>query len=318
LSWPLHAVHFDQHKLLRDIDFGLEYLEHMVWCMDSPRFDLEVFLKHELHRYARTHHPDLKVMLLGQGADEFAGGYSRSHTHPDRSWDTYLSDTVQPAWVEFQEVAQVMAEHPRHGALARAMLQQMAGIEAGSQRLMFMNLQSLQYYNLWHEDRTAASHGTESRVPFLDHRLVELLASIPPAYHADLFWNKRIVREQLARILPFYPVEQPKVPFVLVPDGNTMPAHRVDMVRRCFGAFRSKYLERGSPLQDPQRMIKLHRGVRRKWPFDRAFDAQVDKRTIKLMRMMCIEIFHRQCQPHPPGAPLPRIAKASPLSLLPA
>jgi len=36
-----------------------------------------------------------------------------------------------------------------------------------------MHLKSLQMYNLWHEDRTAAGNSIENRVPFLDHRLVE-------------------------------------------------------------------------------------------------------------------------------------------------
>ena len=58
------------------MDFKLKDFEYFLWMMDSPRFDVEWLFKHELHRYAKTHVPDIKVMLLGQGSRRIAGGYS--------------------------------------------------------------------------------------------------------------------------------------------------------------------------------------------------------------------------------------------------
>jgi asparagine synthase (glutamine-hydrolysing) len=52
----------------------------------------------------------------------------------------------------------------------------------------------VQQYNCWHEDRTAAGSGIEARVPFLDHRLVELLANVPPLRREALLWDKRLIR----------------------------------------------------------------------------------------------------------------------------
>src|SRR5256885_9770549 len=46
--------------------------------------------KHELHRFAKTAIPDVKVMLIGQGADEFAGGYSHGVNKPHATWDAYI------------------------------------------------------------------------------------------------------------------------------------------------------------------------------------------------------------------------------------
>ena len=48
----------------------------------------------------------------------------------------------------------------------------------------------LQMYQLWHEDRMSSAHGIEARVPFLDHRLVELTYEVPVELHHDLFWDK--------------------------------------------------------------------------------------------------------------------------------
>jgi len=72
---------------------------------------------------------------------------------------------------------------------------------------------NLQIYNLWHEDRTAAGNSIENRVPFLDHRLVEYTAAIPPRHYAVLFWDKRILREAMRQHLPRDLAERPKVPF---------------------------------------------------------------------------------------------------------
>jgi asparagine synthase (glutamine-hydrolysing) len=49
----------------------------MVKLMESPRFHPEWYFKSELHKAAKNQVPDIEVVLLGQGANEFAGGYSR-------------------------------------------------------------------------------------------------------------------------------------------------------------------------------------------------------------------------------------------------
>jgi asparagine synthase (glutamine-hydrolysing) len=55
--------------------------------------------------------------------------------------------------------------------------------------------------HLWHEDRTAAAHGIENRVPFLDYRVVEFLARVPVEHHAELFADKQILRRAAAGLL---------------------------------------------------------------------------------------------------------------------
>lgn len=76
-----------------------------------------------------------------------------------------------------------------------------------------MNQLNLQMYNLWHEDRTAAGNGIESRVPFLDHELVEFCAKIPTKHYQNLFWDKRILREAMKPWLPDKFCQRRKVPF---------------------------------------------------------------------------------------------------------
>ena len=55
---------------------------------------------------------------------------------------------------------------------------------------------------LRYEDRNSMAFGIESRVPFLDHPLVEWLGTLPADMKLDGGWTKRILREALKGILP--------------------------------------------------------------------------------------------------------------------
>ncbi len=55
---------------------------------------------------------------------------------------------------------------------------------------------------LRYEDRNSMAFGIESRVPFLDHPLVEWLGTLPADMKLGGGWTKRILREGLSGILP--------------------------------------------------------------------------------------------------------------------
>ncbi|MBN3040051.1 MAG: asparagine synthase (glutamine-hydrolyzing) [Candidatus Omnitrophica bacterium] len=52
------------------------------------------------------------------------------------------------------------------------------------------------------EDRNAMAFGIEARFPFLDHRLVEFAVSLPAGMNLQRGWNKLLIRESFADILP--------------------------------------------------------------------------------------------------------------------
>lgn len=293
LGFPLHAVRFDRRSLLDELQFSLGTLEYMVWCMDSPRFQFEWFFKHELHRYARTVQPGLKVMLIGQGADEFAGGYSCTYTNPRNNWEEFLQDAERPSWRAFRQ--RKTSETGEESQLAHS----------DFQNSMTMNLCSLQFYNLWHEDRTSASNGMESRVPFLDHRLVEMLAGVPPALHEPLFWNKQIVREQLRRLLPDYPPDWPKVPFIDVPGRSSIEQLYAGVLERVYAQFCEKYVDCPASTLPAAQVRQLH---------VRAMSGSSESHllTRQLLNIMCVAIFEQMCL-QGPGFQQPSLEAASPL-----
>ena len=55
---------------------------------------------------------------------------------------------------------------------------------------------------LRYEDHTSMAFSIESRVPFLDYRLVEFVFSLPDRYLIRNGWNKWIMRQALCDLLP--------------------------------------------------------------------------------------------------------------------
>ncbi|HEV7914925.1 MAG TPA: asparagine synthase C-terminal domain-containing protein, partial [Albitalea sp.] len=62
-------------------------------------------------------------------------------------------------------------------------------------------------------DRMMMGHSVEGRVPFLDHRLIELAARIPPKFKLRGLQEKFILKHAFADILPAIITERPKQPY---------------------------------------------------------------------------------------------------------
>lgn len=62
-------------------------------------------------------------------------------------------------------------------------------------------------------DRMMMGHSVEGRVPFLDHRLIELAARIPPRFKIRVLEEKYILKRAFADILPPAIANRPKQPY---------------------------------------------------------------------------------------------------------
>lgn len=72
-------------------------------------------------------------------------------------------------------------------------------------------------------DRMAMAHGVEGRFPFLDHRLVELAATLPPALKLKGLEEKHILRRASAHLLPEAIGKRTKQPY-RAPDSAAFAA----------------------------------------------------------------------------------------------
>lgn len=69
-------------------------------------------------------------------------------------------------------------------------------------------------------DRVAMAHAVEGRFPFLDHRVVELGARLPPSLKVKGLREKHLLRRALGGYLPSAIVERPKQPY-RAPDSES-------------------------------------------------------------------------------------------------
>ena len=196
---------------------GIEEWKRFLWLQETPLAGPEAYYKYELYRYVGAHAPEIKAMLLGGGADEFNGGYTAT-VAGGGGWPDYLRN------VDRMGIRGDQRRRPELGAwwdqsdlpLVRAsVLRDVDGAGPRDPYELFhrWKYRDVQQYNCWHEDRSAAGNGIEARVPFLDHRLVELFAAIPTRLRPELVWDKRILRRAMAGKLPEDVLARPKVPF---------------------------------------------------------------------------------------------------------
>ena len=306
LGLPHYPVRYDVRTVLDELDFDLAKFEYLIWAVETPRFRLEWLLKHELHRFSKTRIPDLKVMLLGQGADEFAGGYSRSAGRESASWQAYV-DRIERQDLDSRRLKagippyllEALADGYPTSPDARGL--------APYHRHMLKRISVLQGYNLWHEDRTSASQGVEARVPFLDHRLVELLASVPASLHEALFFDKHIVRRQLAKSLPSYPPDKLKVKLYINTAKGSIEKLRTDLVRRIFPEFRDKYLYQDGAVFSAEQLTGFYQEII-------GGNASTDD-LLAFFDCMAIQVFARMCETIPVTGPPMGVNPPSPLAL---
>lgn len=180
----------------------------MIWAMDTPP---ESTCMSGWHTFRLVSASGVVVTLDGQGADEQLAGYER-----------YLVNWLAEHRSGRMLVAagKVAAVHSRKSAI-RALARALASrtVPTGVLgRLGYTNLATRvgnglnvalaedatsTLLNLIHyADRTSMAFSIESRMPFLDVRLVEFLAQVPSAYKIHDGWTKHLARQAFSEVLP--------------------------------------------------------------------------------------------------------------------
>jgi len=89
------------------------------------------------------------------------------------------------------------------------------------ERLLYTDIKTYLVELLMKQDQMSMSASIESRVPFLDHRLVEFAARLPARLKLGRFTTKRILRESMVGLVPPAILARPKMGFP-VPIGRWM------------------------------------------------------------------------------------------------
>jgi asparagine synthase (glutamine-hydrolysing) len=204
----------------------------LVWQQDEPFGSTSIFAQWSVMRLAAQR--GVKVLLDGQGADELLAGYQGFY-------GAFFADLLGKGhWLTLlQELAAYRRLHRGFSQyavanLARAVLpaplvrlvrSRMTGsanwIDADFRRQWgpiptgppgpdtpFRNMQyGLLTGNglralLHYEDRNSMAFGIETRLPFLDYRLVEFLYQLDAAQKIRSGWTKAILRDAMVGVLP--------------------------------------------------------------------------------------------------------------------
>ena len=204
-----------------------EVLERVAWHLDEPCGDPAVLPTYLLAELTRRH---VKVVLTGEGSDEFNGGYAKYRR-------AYLAHVYRGMPGALRHPIRVAASAGLLGPRVRRFVRD---TEAGNGGSAFSNpfLDTLllrdalplpnprpwygdeptegELNRLFHEDarswmlddlllkvdKMTMAHGLEARVPYLDHRYVELAATVPSRWKVTIRQTKALLRRLAGRYLP--------------------------------------------------------------------------------------------------------------------
>lgn len=155
----------------------------------------------------------VKVLLVGQGADEVFGGY---HAHFYKFMVELLMNLkfkgLKNNIVSFASVKDGNKETLLKNTLFEliSLVMNRLGLDKSSKvqkgwydyntltKFLMDEFSTFQLpYFLLSDDRTAMSSSVETRHPFLDYRIVEFGYSLPSMYLIDSGWQKKIIRDAM-------------------------------------------------------------------------------------------------------------------------
>ncbi len=245
-----NRFHTDHHELTVSQEHLMEHLPALVRYRDAPvaePSDIPIYL---LAREARR---TVKMVLTGEGADEFLGGYPKHVMERYVGAYQRLPAAVRRGLIEplcfslpyrFRRaktaVANLGLADPRErlprwfGALSGAERSRLTRLEApriDHRSVAWLDafhggsaLRGILYFDqtswlpdnlLERGDRMTMAASLEARMPFMDHPLAAFVSSLPDEWRVQGLITKRILREAMRRVLPAAILERPKIGFRL-------------------------------------------------------------------------------------------------------
>ena len=206
----------------------LEDFDKMVWHQEEPFTGSTVFAQWSV--FKKIHETGIKVVLDGQGSDEILLGYfsffpfhlKRFIFNPFKFFSEFFkgADTTNLGLVKFSEnlvyfnTPFIRYRHVLNNAksfLNRGFVFSRDRRDVFNHMVVASGIEANRLTNLWnislpsllrYEDKNSMAFSVEARLPFLDHRLVEFIFSIPYDYLIRNGWTKFVLRESMRDKIP--------------------------------------------------------------------------------------------------------------------
>jgi len=218
-SWELARLLGTQHHefLLRPSDMPA-CLDRLIWHLEYP----VAGISYQVYSLAREVRRYVTVVLGGTGGDELFAGYPWRYAPILDTPDGAFADRYYDQWLRFltdEEKGQLfLPEWARQFReySTRARFRELVASSAGQpplHRALTLDMQTFLQGLLLVEDKLSMAHGLESRVPFLDNELFELLRRMPADLKMRGHTGKWILKEAMRELLPPQTLQRPKQGF---------------------------------------------------------------------------------------------------------
>ncbi|NOS55723.1 MAG: asparagine synthase, partial [Cyclobacteriaceae bacterium] len=243
---------FRSNKVYPDLNHLLEqgHLDEIIYHQDQPFGSASHYSEYSVFKEARK--SGIIVMQDGQGSDEYLCGYGEF-------WVAYVKELLRSfrwttVWVMFKQkaahrnssllnelrsfwrtaylfkmVKQVnkLLRKPMHPWLNENwnQLAKSFAVDFDYNSVRDLSIAEIQHssipYQLHSEDRNSMLFSIESRLPFLDHRLVEYCIGLPSSYKIRNGYTKAVLREAVTELPESIKNRKDKMGFV-APDDQWM------------------------------------------------------------------------------------------------
>jgi asparagine synthase (glutamine-hydrolysing) len=200
------------------------------------------------------------------------------------SWASFYFDNFFSAFGEAEQNVLLTGEFAREAAPSTAYKNVVESWEHSSgemlQRLLYTDIKTYLVELLMKQDNMSMAASIESRVPFLDHVLVEFATRIPREVQIQGLAGKRILKKGVEDLLPHSILYRQKLGFP-TPWSGWLAGPRLETIREMLLEPRS---------QD--------RGYFRREAIEKLFDEHRDKHRDnydRIWRLLNLELWHRVC-----------------------
>jgi asparagine synthase (glutamine-hydrolysing) len=200
------------------------------------------------------------------------------------SWASFYFDNFFSAFGEAEQGGLLTGEFAREAAPSKAYKNVLEYWEHSSgemlQRLLYTDIKTYLVELLMKQDNMSMAASIESRVPFLDHVLVEFATRIPREVQIQGLAGKRILKKAVEDLLPHDILYRPKLGFP-TPWSRWLAGPRLETIRAMLLEQRS--LDRGYFRREAIEKLFDEHGANHRDNYDR------------IWRLLNLELWHRVC-----------------------